>query len=380
MRVVPTCNSGDAKRSSPAGGWGESERRQGGGGGWGGDNSGEGWSSERDSPRSRGGGGRGQRGRGGRGGRDFGRSGPGRGDETREEMYERQREYQAAQAERKSWMEEHAIQFPGAEYLHGVSPVLAALRVGRRTTHRLFLQETMDLAKRKDAAAIHDIERMALEADCQVMRTDKGRLNIMSDNRPHQGVVLMCQPLEFEELKVMPPPPGDASTAAVWLVLDEVMDPQNLGALLRSAYFLGSQGVIVCSKNSASLSASVSKASAGAMELRPVYSARNMMQFLEHSKQAGWQVIGSALSPDSVPAGKLTIDKPTLLVMGNEGRGLRTNVLRLCDILVQIEGGTGGVSGEAEATGDMDQEQDVLDSLNVSVAAGILLHKLICSK
>ena len=65
----------------------------------------------------------------------------------------------------------------------------------------------MDLSKRKDAPAIDDIERMALDASCQVVRTDKGRLNIMSDNRPHQGIVLMCQPLEFEELKVMQPPP-----------------------------------------------------------------------------------------------------------------------------------------------------------------------------
>lgn len=171
---------------------------------------------------------------------------------------------------------------------------------------------------------------------------------------------------------------GEENPQPVWLVLDEVMDPQNLGALLRSAYFLGSQGVIVCSKNSASLSATVSKASAGAMELRPVYSAKNLMQFLEQSKQVGWQVIGSALSSESVPAGKLTIDKPTLLVMGNEGRGLRTNVLRLCDVLVQIEGGNhAGEVGKPRGALDGD---DGLDSLNVSVAAGILLHKLLCSK
>jgi len=346
--------------------------------GWGLDDAGDRRSWGRDAPRSRGGGGgRGQRG-GGRGGGRFGGRGAGRTreGETREELFERQREYQAAQAERKSWMEEHALEFPGAEYLHGVSPVLAALRVGRRTTHRLFIQETMDLTKRKDAAAIHDIERMAIEGDCEVVRTDKGRLNVMSDNRPHQGLVLMCQPLEFEELKVMPPPPAAAAGDAppVWLVLDEVMDPQNLGALVRSAYFLGSEGVIVCSKNSASLSPTVSKASAGAMELRPIYSAKNLMQFLEFSKELGWQVIGSALSPDSVPAGKLTIDKPTLLVMGNEGRGLRTNVLRLCDMLVQIEGGETG-----KLSSDLDGD-DVLDSLNVSVAAGILLHKLLSCK
>ena len=97
--------------------------------GWGLDDAGDRRSWGRDAQRSRGGGGRGLRG-GGRGGGRFGGRGAGRDreGETREEMIERQREYQAAQAERKSWMEEHALEFPGAEYLHGVSPVLAALR------------------------------------------------------------------------------------------------------------------------------------------------------------------------------------------------------------------------------------------------------------
>mmetsp|Transcript_89405 Transcript_89405/g.144804 ORF Transcript_89405/g.144804 Transcript_89405/m.144804 type:complete len:158 (+) Transcript_89405:332-805(+) len=156
------------------------------------------------------------------------------------------------------------------------------------------------------------------------------------------------------------------------------MDPQNLGALLRSAYFLGSEGVVVCSKNSANLSPTVSKASAGALELREVYSAKNLMQFLEFSKELGWQVVGSALNTNSVSAGSLKLDKPTLLVMGNEGRGLRTNVLRLCDILVQIDGGT-RVSDLGHMMGDSEGE-DVLDSLNVSVAGGILLHQLLCNK
>ena len=303
-------------------------------------------------------------------------------------MIERQREYQAVQAERKSWLEEQAEEFPDADYLHGVSPVLAALRAQRRTPFRLFMQETMDMAKRKDAAAIESIEQMAVDNDCEIVRTDKGRLNVMSENRPHQGVVLMCSKLEWEELKVMPPAPrtvDEGERLPVWLVLDEVMDPQNLGALLRSAFFLGSQGVVVCSKNSASLSPTVSKASAGALELRQVYSAKNLMQFLEMSKELGWYVVGAALGTESIAAGKLKLDKPTLLVLGNEGRGLRTNVLRLCDTLVQIQGGGLGAGAQGEADelellgADVDTEGE-LDSLNVSVAGGILLHQLLCTR
>ena len=74
------------------------------------------------------------------------------------------------------------------------------------------------------------------------------------------------------------------------LALDEVWDPQNFGALLRSSYFLGVDKVVVCAKNSAPLSPAVSKASAGAMEATDVYSTRNMMKFLEKAKASGWVV------------------------------------------------------------------------------------------
>jgi 21S rRNA (GM2251-2'-O)-methyltransferase len=85
------------------------------------------------------------------------------------------------------------------------------------------------------------------------------------------------------------------------LALDEVWDPQNFGALLRTAYFLRCDRVVVCSKNSAPLSPAVSRASAGAMEVMPVYSTDNMMKFLDKSRENGWQVRGSCpLFPLSV--------------------------------------------------------------------------------
>jgi 21S rRNA (GM2251-2'-O)-methyltransferase len=75
------------------------------------------------------------------------------------------------------------------------------------------------------------------------------------------------------------------------LALDEVWDPQNFGALLRSSFFLKCDGVVTCAKNSAPLSPAVSKASAGAMELMTIYSVDNMMKFLDNSRENGWQVI-----------------------------------------------------------------------------------------
>jgi hypothetical protein len=149
----PRGGGSNNKRPAPDGGWGNEGSGggdwgspRGGGGGWGEDGGGGGRPREpwgRGEGRGEGGRGGRARGSGGRGGRGGGRGGSmgrDRSSETREEMMERQREYQAVQAERKSWMQEQAEEFPGADYVHGVSPVLAALRAGRRTPHRLFMQ------------------------------------------------------------------------------------------------------------------------------------------------------------------------------------------------------------------------------------------------
>ena len=211
----------------------------------------------------------------------------------------------------------------------------------------------------------------AFLAQVQIGRRDKGMLNSMCRNRPHQGLVLEASPLDFEPLNALPDlPDASSSTAApVWLALDEVTDPQNLGALLRSALFLGVDGVLVSAKNTCSLSPTVSKASAGAMELAPVHAARNLPRTLEAARDAGWQVVGAALE-ESVEPSQLEQSAPTVLVLGSEGHGLRTNVLRACSALVRIPRGAAGMEvggGDAE----------LVDSLNVSVAGGILLWSLL---
>eukprot|EP00960_Hanusia_phi_P046336 757757-Hanusia_phi.AAC.4 len=103
-------------------------------------------------------------------------------------------------------------------------------------------------------AAILEIKAEAEKMGCDVVEVDKGRWESVPLT-VDLGLVIVCSPLSFEPLKTMPPAPQDGSQdrPPLWLVLDEVMDPQNLGALLRSAYFLGADGVIVCSKNSAGL-------------------------------------------------------------------------------------------------------------------------------
>ena len=183
---------------------------------------------------------------------------------------------------------------------------------------------------------------------------------------------------------------------SLWLVLDEVVDPQNLGALLRSAYFLGQKkiGILVCSKNSAPPTPVVSAASAGALELMTIYSTSNLPRTLNNAKADGFRIIGASSSvpmrslefddddeePDNggdnlrqlydlqdLPVGVEEDDRPVLLVLGSEGYGLRTLVAKACTEFVRIPSAT--VESSSAETG--------VDSLNVSVTGGILLWRLL---
>jgi len=259
---------------------------------------------------------------------------------------------------------------------------------------------------------VEELERLAAERDVPVARVDKGVLNTLCGSRPHQGYVLRCGELDFDALPQIPKPNETPTTPSLWLILDEVVDPQNFGAILRSAYFLGGGGstssrkqkqkqtigIIVCAKNSAPPSSTVSAASAGALELSQIYATSNLPRTLNTAKEDGWRILGaSAAVPPSlveggevtcldlmdVPVGKETGDTasgapiPTILVLGSEGRGLRTLVAKACTGFVRIPGSSdvgGGLDDEEDEGGDGSPVG--VDSLNVSVTGGIMLWHL----
>ncbi|EFJ51595.1 hypothetical protein VOLCADRAFT_103485 [Volvox carteri f. nagariensis] len=302
------------------------------------------------------------------------------------------------------------------EALYGVFPVLAALRAKRRKVHRAFILSSMDLSKRKDAGLVRQVEALCSEAGVEVVRTGRHELNLMSYDRPHQLAEMDEFPPADEVIAAAAGAVhgGAAGTAAppVWLALDEVVDPQNLGAVVRSAYCLGAGGVLACARNCAPLSAVVSKASAGALEALQVHSCRNLPRTLMDARdRKGWTVLGAAAGSGSEAVGRVVVDRPTILVLGSEGFGLRTNVRRACSGLVRVDmappttarAGRGisipSSADDADAAVATNLRQPLppspplprqqqpqhavlrglVDSLNVSVATGILLHSLINS-
>lgn len=246
------------------------------------------------------------------------------------------------------------------DHIYGVSPVLSAMTANKRNISELLIQENMDVSNKKDDKSANEILRLAKDRNIPIREFSKHDLNTLTDNKVHQGFVLRAENLNFKRIDFL----ESSNQFKCVLALDEVWDPQNFGALLRTCHFLGIDRVVSCAKNSAPLSTSVSKASAGALEFMEVSSADNMMKFLDKSKENGWQVIGTALSNDSIGLNEIPIGVPTIIVLGNEGHGIRTNILRRCSHLVKISSGS---STSASS----------VDSLNVSVTGGIILHHVI---
>lgn len=252
------------------------------------------------------------------------------------------------------------------EIVFGIAPCLLALTQCRRKAHKLFVKD----GEASHRASVLKVCEEARHRGVQVQRVSKKDLDKMCSGRVHQGVCLQASPLCYltEASDTAPRTPYPH----LWLVLDRIQDPMNLGAILRSAYFLGVDAVASSLRHSCPLSPVVSKASSGVAEVMGVYGYENLEDMLKLKLAQGWHVVGTVGGePEAthVPVTKCSdfqMNKPTLLLMGGEGDGLSRELLPLCQTLLTIPAGRGLIPG--------------VESLNVSVATGILLHSLLSAR
>ncbi len=233
------------------------------------------------------------------------------------------------------------------ELLFGINPVREALR-GNRRAFELFVQASATDQRITKLAAL------AEEKGIPVRRRERPDLERLANNPHHQGVVLLVAPFVYAELEEFLGNHGESELFV--LLLDSIQDPQNLGALVRSAACAGVQAVIIPKDRACGITPVVEKASAGAVETVPLIQVTNLVQAIERLKQAGCWVFGLAgeAKQDIYQAdyrGHLA------LVVGNEGEGIRPLVRKQCDLLLAIPH-YGGVA-----------------SLNASVAGGIVLFE-----
>lgn len=235
------------------------------------------------------------------------------------------------------------------DILYGINPVREALR-GNRKAFELFIQ-TGGTDQR-----IAKLATLAEEKGIAVRRRERTDLERLAGNPHHQGVVLKVAPFVYAELEEFLSNHKELKEGLFVLVLDGIQDPQNLGALIRSAACAGVQGVVIPKDRACGMTPVVEKASAGAVETVPIIQVTNLVQTLERLKQAGCWTFGLAgeANKDIYQAdyrGNLA------LVVGSEGEGIRPLVRKHCDLVLAIPH-YGGIS-----------------SLNASVAGGIVLFE-----
>lgn len=259
------------------------------------------------------------------------------------------------------------------EVIFGIHPILLSLKAQRRKQfYQLFMDRNLKI---KDSlASICDLcEKLQID----VTSVPRENLDILSGNRPHQGVCLDTEPLKLPlwvENKDFPKSSCNSSKSSdwnrppVWLILYNIQDPMNLGAILRSSYFFGVDKILLTAKNSCRPNPVVSKASAGAMELLDLVSvpySMSLASVCQWWKSNGGQVFGTGLSEKDPanyqPLHKCKVTTPTLIILGNEGSGISNDIVQECDQMLIVPQSSTTLG---------------LDSLNVSVAAGIILHWL----
>ena len=237
-----------------------------------------------------------------------------------------------------------------SELLYGIQPVLGALQHKKRHLDQLYLKKDAYSSER-----LTEIRKLAEQLRLPVSEVTVSKLTEISSDAVHQGVVLRCGFLPFASMHDLPQ--SAVGTHSLLVVLDQIKDPHNLGAIIRTCGFFEVNAVVVPQDHSSGLTPVVSKASAGVAEWLPVISVTNLARFLNEQKTKGFWVAGlEENAPHRFT--DFSRDRPMILVLGNEGRGIRRLVRKHCDWLVCIPG-----------------NQEV-PSLNVSNAVAVALYHL----
>ncbi|HIT12831.1 MAG TPA: 23S rRNA (guanosine(2251)-2'-O)-methyltransferase RlmB [Candidatus Scatomonas merdigallinarum] len=234
--------------------------------------------------------------------------------------------------------------------VEGRNPVLEALRSGR-SVDKVYIQ-----------AGLHDgpiqtILREARKRDAIVAFVTKERLNQMSETGNHQGVIAAVASYQYSTVEDILKRAEEKGEDPFLILLDEIEDPHNLGAIIRTANLAGAHGVIITRHRAAGLTATVAKASAGAVNYTPVAKVTNLSGTIEELKRRGLWFVCADMGGTSMY--DLDLKGPIGLVIGSEGTGVGRRVREKCDFIASIP-----MKGE-------------IDSLNASVAAGILAYEIV---
>ena len=237
-----------------------------------------------------------------------------------------------------------------SEQIEGRNAVLEAFRSGKCVDKLFILDGCQD-------GPVRTIAREARKTDTIINYVSKERLDQLSETRAHQGVIAQVAAYEYSTVDEILDRAEEKGEAPFLILLDNVEDPHNLGAIIRTANLAGAHGVIIPKRRAVGLTSTVAKTSAGAINYPPVAKVTNIVRTIEELKEKGiWFVcadMGGEIMYD------LDLTGPMGLVIGNEGEGVSRLVREACDFTASIP-----------MKGD-------IDSLNASVAAGVLAYEIV---
>jgi len=238
-----------------------------------------------------------------------------------------------------------------SRFVYGVNPVLEALKAHPRDVVRVMLERGKEGRRSQGADRVAEA---AAKAGVRVEDVPQGDLAHRSRSGVHQGVGAELAEFRYAELEDIL---ARASGSALLLLLDGVTDPQNLGALIRSAHAFGANGVVVPKDRAAGVTPASFKAAAGALEHCPLARVTNLARALEQLKEQGIWTVALAAEGDK-ELGEVDLTVPTALVLGSEGSGVRPLVRKTCDHLARIP-----IAGQ-------------VGSLNVAAAGAVALYEV----
>ena len=235
--------------------------------------------------------------------------------------------------------------------LEGRNALTEALRSGR-TIDKVFI------ANGDTDKGLQRLAAQAKEAGAVIVPVDRRKLDMMSTTHAHQGVIALAAAREYFSIDDILQEAADRGENALIVICDELSDPHNLGAIIRSAECAGAHGVIIPKRRSVGLTATVAKASAGAVEYMKVARVTNINAAMDELKEKGVWIFGTA-AEGSIPMYDADLTGPSAIVIGSEGDGMSRLVQKNCDVTVHIP-----MKGR-------------ISSLNASSAASILLYEAV---
>jgi 23S rRNA (guanosine2251-2'-O)-methyltransferase len=235
--------------------------------------------------------------------------------------------------------------------LFGRNPVLELLRAQSRRV------EEIAVLSEGRGPALQELLGLAKRSGVKISYRTRDQLTAIAGTPHHQGVVARVAGAEYASLDDVLAVPAQRGEPAFFLALDQIQDPRNLGAILRSAEVMGAHGAVVPKHHAVGLTPAAAKSAMGAVEYLPVARETNIVQVLEILKKQGVWIVGSTVQGGRAPW-EVDLTGPICLVLGGEGPGVRPLVARTCDFLVSIP-----MRGKIE-------------SLNVGAAAAILCYEV----